>query len=200
MENRIVADFLHNIQKYNKITILEKYVDLLIKENSKINLISRKTTVSEIWIKHIYDSIQPAKFYDFSNLIVLDFGTGGGLPGLPIKILFPSAKLYFLDSVKKKIRSLKEIVINLSLENCFFIDKRLEEINFTKKFDIILSRSVKIDEKYLKILRKFLKESGKIILYKTENIEPIVKQNASKIIDVSNEYLISRKLVEIDKK
>ncbi len=199
MENRILKDFLHNIQKNNKITMLEKYVDLLLEENQKINLISRKLTKNDIYIKHILDSVYPAKYYDFSDKFILDFGTGGGLPGIPIKILFPSSKIYFLDSVGKKIDAIKRIADKLNLDDVFFIKERLENLKTDKMFDIILSRSVKMEKKYLKKLISLLKIEGKILLYKTENMEKIVKNYSNKIIDVSNEYLNSRKIVEIAK-
>ena len=199
MENSKIKDFLHKIHKENKITLLKKYIDFLLEENKKINLISRKVTEKEMWEKHIYDSILPTQFYNFSESTILDFGTGGGLPGLPIKILYPTAKIYFVDSIKKKIKALKNICTGLFLNNCYFLDDRIENINFTNKFDYILSRSVKMNENYIKILRKMLKENGKVILYKTENMEDFLKNISSKIIDVSDDILKSRLLVEIRK-
>ncbi len=199
MENQIVAEFLRNIKKYKKITMLAKYVDLLMEINKNINLISRKSTEQDFWIKHIYDSILPAKYYNFNNSSILDFGTGGGLPGIPIKILFPTINLFLLDSVGKKIQAIKKISEELNLENCFFINERLENIKQTDKYDFILSRSVKMNKNYISKLRNMLKPSGKIILYKTSSMEETVKKNANKIIDVSNDILGSRILVEIIK-
>ena len=199
MENSEIGVFLHNIKKYNKIAMLEKFVEYLMEENKKVNLVSRKATLEDIWMKHIYDSILPAKFFDFSGKTVLDFGTGGGLPGIPLKILFPSMKLYLLDSIQKKINAADNICKKMELTDCHLINERLEEMQNNYKFDYVLSRSVRMSQKYIKIIKKILKSDGKILLYKSGNIEEDVLLFKHKIYDVSNDKIGTRKLVEIKK-
>ncbi len=194
-----VESFLHNLKKNNKITLLEKFVDLLIIENKKVNLISRKTDIPSIWLNHIYDSILPCEYYDFSEKTVLDFGTGGGLPGIPLKILFPTVKLYLMDSVTKKIEAIKRICDNLNLEDCRFINNRLEQTNIDIKFDFVLSRSVKMNKKFIDKLLNILKPNGKIILYKGEKPEDVIYHYPHKIIELTGTEFNKRKLVEIYK-
>ncbi len=80
------------------------YYQLLVEENQKINLFSRKMNPEEIWTIHFMDSVSLAEVYsDIRNETILDFGTGGGMPGIPINILFPENQLVFLDSIHKKI-------------------------------------------------------------------------------------------------
>ena len=199
MENSNIDIFLHNIKKYNKITILEDFVKYLLEENKKVNLISRKATISDIWAKHIYDSITPAMFFDFSGKSVLDFGSGGGLPGIPLKILFPTMKLYLLDSVQKKIKAADNICKRMELTDYYLINERLEEMHQMYQFDYVLSRSVKMSKKYIKIIKNLLKRDGRILLYKSGNIEEDVLSFKHKIYDVSNHEIGTRKLVEIKK-
>ncbi|MDD3051815.1 MAG: 16S rRNA (guanine(527)-N(7))-methyltransferase RsmG [Candidatus Cloacimonetes bacterium] len=178
------------------------YLDLLWTENAKINLISRKTEKEKYWTKHFLDSIMPAFYYDFSGKKILDFGTGGGLPGIPVKLCSPDSELTLLDSTLKKIKAVENISKKLDLKNCKSIWSRLEDIEMNKlkgKFDYILCRSVKILPEYKRILTQLINNDGKLILYKGNDLSDVQQFNNKEIIDVSREELGTRKLVIIHK-
>jgi len=108
--------------------------------NSKINVISRKD-IDELYINHILHSLAIAKVIQFEKgTSVLDIGTGGGFPGIPLAILFPETDFLLVDSIGKKIKVVNEVSTSLGLTNVRFINERAENINET--FDFIVSRAV----------------------------------------------------------
>ena len=107
---------------------LETWVDRLITINSRINLISRKQT-EVVWLHHILHSITPLILIDFpKNIDLCDFGTGGGLPGIPLAILRPDWQVFLLDSRQKKISALKESTEGLGCLNLHYIVNEFLEI------------------------------------------------------------------------
>ncbi|WKV11320.1 16S rRNA (guanine(527)-N(7))-methyltransferase RsmG [Marivirga harenae] len=107
--------------------------------NEKINVISRKD-IDNIYEKHILHALSIAKFQDLSGKKILDVGTGGGFPGIPLAILFPDAHFTLVDSIGKKIKVVQAISDALGLENVEAYHQRAEK---TKgKFDFVVSRAV----------------------------------------------------------
>ncbi|RLC56550.1 MAG: 16S rRNA (guanine(527)-N(7))-methyltransferase RsmG, partial [Candidatus Cloacimonadota bacterium] len=129
-----------------------------------------------------------------------DFGTGGGLPGIPLNIVYPSSEIYLLDSTHKKINAVKDIIKILDLPSCFTIVSRLEDLesSWFGSFDIIVCRSVKILPKYKSVLFKLIKNNGKIILYKSKLMDDIGQFKKYQIHDVSHPAIGKRKIIVIE--
>lgn len=119
--------------------------------NEKINVISRKD-IDALYVHHVLHSLAIAKVISFrSGTRVMDVGTGGGFPGIPLSILFPETEFYLIDSIAKKIKVVNEVVAALGLENVTAEQKRVETV--PEKFDFIVSRAVTAFPDFLKLIK-----------------------------------------------
>lgn len=126
--------------------------DLYVDWNAKINVISRKD-ITNLYEHHVLHSLAIAKFIRFKDSTnVLDFGTGGGFPGIPLAIMFPNANFKMIDGTGKKIKVATEVANAIGLENVLPQHKRGEEEK--GKFDFIVSRAVMQLPDLMKIVRK----------------------------------------------
>lgn len=152
----------------NVLETFEKFKSLLCERNKKFNLIS-KSTEKEIWTRHFLDSLLISEYLDFNNTTVLDFGSGAGFPGIPLKVMFPSMKLYCLESIRKKTLFLKLVIQELGLKDVEVIQKRIENLdtNLCDYFDRMIVRAVKMNEDYLRKAFMLLRSGGSLILYKS---------------------------------
>lgn len=117
-----------------------KLYDLYTDWNSKINVISRKD-IDELYTRHVLHSLGIAKVMNFQpGAAVLDVGTGGGFPGIPLAILFPETQFYLIDIIAKKIKVVQEVAKGLGLKNVKAEQKRAELVK--EEFDFIVSRAV----------------------------------------------------------
>lgn len=119
-----------------------KALENLYKEwNSKINVISRKD-ISSLYEKHVLHSLSIAAVFEFeAGTEVIDIGTGGGFPGVPLAIFFPEVKFHLVDSIAKKIKVVEAVAESIGLKNITTQHIRAEEIK-NRKFDFVVSRAV----------------------------------------------------------
>ena len=128
----------------NQLLQLEKYYELLIKWNEKMNL-TGITEKNQVYLKHFYDSITIIRIIDLKKENTLcDLGTGAGFPGLVLKIVFPNLKITLVDSLNKRLEFLKEVIKELELKDIEVVHARAEEyaLNNREKFDIVTARAV----------------------------------------------------------
>ena len=126
--------------------------------NNQINVISRKD-IDQLYERHVLHSLGIAKVMQFlPGESVLDVGTGGGFPGIPLAILFPETQFFLVDSIGKKIKVVNEIASALGLQNLKAEHLRAEQVN--EKFDFVVSRAVtRLKEFYPWVKGKFNKQS-----------------------------------------
>ena len=126
--------------------------------NNQINVISRKD-IDQLFERHVLHSLGIAKVMQFlPGESVLDVGTGGGFPGIPLAILFPDTQFYLVDSIGKKIKVVQEVANALGLKNLRAAHLRAEQVN--EKFDFVVSRAVtRLGEFYPWVRGKFNKDS-----------------------------------------
>ncbi len=172
-------------------TLLEQYVKLLREKNQVVNLISRKDE-ENILAKHILHSLtlampSVAGFTIPKDAIVFDLGTGGGLPGIPLKIVRPDITINICDSISKKIKADEEMIVALHLENIRAIAHRTEVLSKKKwhrnKYDVIVTRAVaKLDE---------------LVLWSTELVKNGATLLALKGGDISEEIVNTQALMNV---
>lgn len=140
------------IEKFKKLQTLYDYW------NNQINVISRKD-IDELYERHILHSLAIAKYIKFRpGTEVLDIGTGGGFPGIPLAILYPETNFYLVDSIGKKIKVVNEVAERLGLENVTAHHKRAEEVE--GQFDFVVTRAVTNIKKFIPYVKgKLLPET-----------------------------------------
>lgn len=169
---KFLSDELHlDPEKYLNDFI--KYEELLLDWNKKINLVSRKSNSIE---DHILNSIFFLTKYSFENIKSLsDIGTGGGFPGIPLKILFPDLKLLLVDSIQKKVNVLNDIIEKMELKNteavCGRAETVSEEAKYKNKFDCVISKAVAGLDKLYEWGNCFLNDKGTMICIKGGDIQ-----------------------------
>ncbi len=161
--------------------------------NLKINVVSRKD-IDELYLRHVLHSLGIAKVIKFQpNARVMDVGTGGGFPGIPLAILFPKSLFHLVDAIGKKIKVVNEVVEGLGLKNVKTSNCRVEEVK--DNFDFIVCRAVAQMETFVhwtkgKIAKKQNHELKNGILYLKggDLTEELQKYTTATIYDLTNYF------------
>lgn len=153
--------------------------DLYLEWNSKINVISRKD-IQNLYVHHVLHSLAIAKFINFRpSTRILDVGTGGGFPGIPLAVFFPELEFIMIDSIGKKIKVVNEVAQAISLSNVEAVHRRAQDEK--RKFDFVLSRAVMPLPKFVELVRKNIIHTNKnainngVICLKGGNLEAELK-------------------------
>ncbi|WP_024772572.1 16S rRNA (guanine(527)-N(7))-methyltransferase RsmG [Aquimarina macrocephali] len=147
----IILKYFQNLTEEQRLQF-SKLEDLYTEWNAKINVISRKD-IELLYERHILHSLGIAKILEFKpGAQVLDVGTGGGFPGIPLAILFPETQFYLVDVIAKKIRVVNEVANALDLSNIKAEQRRAG--TFDDRFDFIVSRAVTNMPDFVKWIRK----------------------------------------------
>ena len=155
----------------------------LMKWNQKTNL-TAITDPFEVAVKHFLDSIVPVKIIP-SNASLLDIGSGGGFPGIPLKVTLPSLSVTMIDASRKKVSFLKHIIRTLELKNIDALHIRAEEFankpGVEKKFNVIISRALSSMTTFALTALPFLKENGAIIAMRGNVSDDDIEQLRSSV-------------------
>ncbi len=186
----------------------ENYMQIFLEENSKVNLIS-KNAENFLWEKHVYDSLAISNFFDKYGIpkTLLDIGTGGGFPAVPIAMTYNDIKVTALDSIGKKINAVNSIKEKLSLSNLYPVCMRVE--NLDEKFDVVTSRAVSSLKNICEYALPKLYKGGYFVAYKSrktpdeiDEAKNVLKKYNAKIIEIIDYELpveedLSRNLIVI---
>ena len=175
--------------------------------NAKINVISRKD-IQNLYEHHVLHSLGIAKVVNFKDgTTVMDLGTGGGFPGIPLAILFPNVQFHLVDSVGKKIKVAQEVATAIGLKNVKFSHARAEEIK--EQYDFVVTRAVMPMVDLMKVARKNIRKeqhnavpNGIIALKGGElNGEIASMKNIATVWELSDffdeEYFKTKKVVHV---
>jgi len=174
--------------------------------NDKINVISRKD-IDQLYLRHVLHSLSIAKYITFNTgQHVLDIGTGGGFPGIPLAILFPETNFTLVDSIRKKIRVVEAVIDSLKLKNVRAKQIRAEKI--TEKYDVVVCRAVAPLSKLIQWTKKNIADSsdmnivnGLIALKGGDLSSEINSRYKTNTIDIQNyfeePFFQTKKLVHI---
>ena len=169
--------------------------------NDKVNLISRKD-FENFYLHHIIHSLSITKFElikDENNII--DLGTGGGLPGIPLAIYYNRKNFLLVDSIRKKISAVDKIINKINAKNISTLNNRAENLDI--KADIIICRSVSSVDNLIQWTKGLLNEEGRLILLKGGNVNKELKNISSRFTiynldDIYSEnYFKDKKIIEI---
>ena len=130
---KLITKYFSNLNN-NQLNKFESLFGIYSDWNSKINVISRKD-LDNFYLRHVLHSMSIAKFHHFSSgTSIMDLGTGGGFPGIPLSILYPEVNFHLVDSISKKIKVVEDILKKLNLKNVEIYDDRAENIDITVNF------------------------------------------------------------------
>jgi 16S rRNA (guanine527-N7)-methyltransferase len=177
--------------QYNKLPELYQHW------NDQINVISR-ADIENLEERHVLHSLAIAKFIQFKpGTQVLDLGTGGGFPGIPLAIMFPEVQFTLADSIGKKIKVVNEVAQALELKNVTAIHARVEELKMPQKFDFVVTRAVATSDKLMSWAHKLISSKQKnaypngLIALKGGNIKAEIKLLPGKAKEYTEIELVS---------
>ena len=184
-----------------KLEIYRSLYDIYKDLNGKVNLISRKD-FENFYLHHIIHSLSITKFElikDENNII--DLGTGGGLPGIPLAIYYNRKNFLLVDSIRKKISAVDKIINKINAKNISTLNNRAENLDI--KADIIICRSVSSVDNLIQWTKRLLNDKGRLILLKGGNVNKELKNISSRFTiynldDIySEKYFKDKKIIEI---
>jgi 16S rRNA (guanine527-N7)-methyltransferase len=202
--NKILKPFLDRAKKTYDLKELERlglsptleqremiltFICLLLKWNPFAGLIS-KNDEEQLFLRHFCDSLQPLLLFGFKKSAkILDIGSGGGFPSIPIRIFRPDLSFLCTDSNKKKCSYLNEVKKELNFENVEIFNGKVDRLQSSDKFDYVISRGLGNMQMFSKLARPFLSKDGHMYTFKTKHfsseLEDITSNKEKKGIKIS---------------
>lgn len=191
-----IEEFIHELEvlhiNYTKTMLdkLEKYYNLLIQTNEKINL-TRITDKNDVYLKHFLDSLTITKVIDLNQETTLcDIGTGAGFPGIVLKIFFPHLKVTLVDALQKRVAFLNLVITTLELENIEATHYRIEEYGHKVRehYDIVTARALSKLNILVELAMPLIKKDKFLIAMKA-NIDDEIKNSTNALQKLQSEIL-----------
>ena len=195
----IISNFIEELKNLGieiddtKLNQLEKYYELLVEWNEKMNL-TGITKKEDVYLKHFYDSLTLVKIINLKEVETLcDIGTGAGFPGLVLKIVFPQLKITLVDSLNKRINFLNEVIKELNLTGIETISSRIEEYGIRNRevYDVVVARAVAGLPMLLEYAIPLVKVNGHFIAMKGTNEKLELIKNVYGKLNISLEEEIT---------
>ena len=182
---KIVASY--NLNSKVDFDKFEKYMEGILEWNEKVNL-TNITDRDEFIEKHYIDSIVVAQFEEMLEAkTIIDVGTGGGFPGVPLAILFPEKQFVLLDSLNKRLKIINQLTKKIGIDNVITVHGRAEELaqkkEYREQFDLCISRAVANLTSLSELCIPFVKNNGSFIPYKGPSLHEEL-ENAQKAINI----------------
>lgn len=179
-----------------QLTQLDTYFQLLVEWNEKINL-TAITDEAGVYLKHFYDSMSLAFYYDLSKVDTLcDVGAGAGFPSIPLKILYPHLQITIIDSLNKRIKFLEHLAEALKLEQMTFVHARAEEAGknklYREQFDVVTARAVARMSVLSELCLPLVKLGGQFVALKAQQTQDELQEGTKAITTLGG------KLVKIE--
>ena len=185
-----ISVHLNNNQK----SLFDKYVSFFTEYNSHTNLIS-KNDIKFLFEKHIYDSLAFNLFIKKYSMPdnILDIGTGGGFPSVPLSLVYEKTKIYAVDSIAKKINFITTVKNELNIKNIFPINSRIENlpIEYKNNFDVVTTRALGKLSLIIEYAAPYIRKNEYFVAYKSINseneltmAESVVKKYNIKLVDI----------------
>ena len=179
--------------------------ELFTIHNKNINLVS-KNSLDNFYVEHVLHSLSISKINNFNDKeLVIDVGSGGGFPGIPLAIIYPNTQFILIDSIAKKTIMIEKFKDKLSLKNIKIINDRIEKLNIS--CDFIVSRAVTNMNKFLSLIKKVIfsnKNGYKLFYLKGGDLKNELEGINHKSIEISNfydeEFFNEKKIICIDRK
>ena len=203
-----------NILSSDKKLILEKYMEGILSWNEKVNL-TNITDPEEFRVKHLMDSLMCVDFPEFVNAgSIIDVGTGGGFPGIPLAVYSPDKQFTLLDSLNKRLKIIDELSRDLGICNISLLHARAEDAardpKHREKYDLCVSRAVSNLATLSEYCLPFIKKGGYLLAYKGPDCEAELKEASEalkilggKAVDIRDtamkEYGLEHKILVIEK-
>lgn len=203
----------YNISSDVQFDKFEKYMDGILEWNTKVNL-TNITDREEFIEKHYIDSIVAIDFDEIKNAkTIIDVGTGGGFPGVPLAIIFPEKQFVLVDSLNKRLKIIDELTNELGIDNVTTVHGRAEELaqkkEYREKFDVCISRAVANLTSLSELCLPFVKVNGSFIAYKgpsvyeeletAEKVINLLGGKVDKICDIEVNKELNHKLLFVKK-
>ncbi len=175
------------------VNIASQHLELIVEANKTLNL-TRILDIREAAIKHVLDSVLPWRLF-YGSAVVVDAGTGAGLPGIPLSVVLPQTKFVLLESVQKKTRFVESVIATLGLRNVEAVPLRAEDWLKYHHADIITARAVAPLERAIPLFGPAIQQGSRALFYKGPEVQNEIE---TAMPETRKRYLVAREILRYE--